>query len=329
MTFPVGSILGIPIRVHLLVPVLAVVLVVTTPQYTRAEILLALGAFLAVMVLSTVAHELGHALVARRNRLRAHGILIWPLGGLTEHDAPRSASAKVQVALAGVAVNVLLALLAGAAYYARSGGPPGWPQLRYDASLLLTCWNLNLALALLNLLPGLPFDGGMAVEGLLWGRLGRPRAHLVVIATGGLINVGLVLGGIANDDFVLATLGCWGLMEVHRHYREFREGGPEDESLLGVYDFSQGHTSLDASAPEPERVDRRRGKDRERARRDAERRIAADREATESAKVRLDRLLERIAAEGMDSISSDERAFLEEESRRLRAMKRGKSPTRP
>lgn len=329
MTFPVGSLFGIPIRVHFLVPLLLVVLVVTTPGYTRGTVLLALGSFAAVMVLSTVAHELGHALVARRHRLRAHGIVIWPLGGFTECDAPRGARAKVKVALAGVSVNLLLALLAGAACWFRTGAMPGRPQLRYEPDLLLTFWNLNLSLLLLNLLPGLPFDGGMATEGLLWRWLGKPRAHLVVIVLGGLINGGIVLAGLANDDFVLATVGGWGLMEVLRLYQEFRARGVEEETLLGVYDFSEGHTSLEASVPEPDRAERRREKERERALRDAERRVAADRAATESAKARLDRLLERIAAEGMDSISPDERAFLDEESRRLRAKKRGKSPTRP
>ena len=276
----VCSILGIPIRVHLLLPALAVVLVVTTPGYTQAEVLLALLSFFAVMLLSTLGHELGHALVARRLRLRAHGILLWPLGGQTTHDRARSPGAHLRVAVAGVAVNLLLAALAGAAVAFRDGAPPGLPRLAAAPDLLLSVWNLNLALAVLNLLPGLPFDGGSALEGLLWARFGRPRARMVVLGTGAVIGAGLVLGGIANENLLLAAVGGWGLMDVARLWREFRERGLEDEALLGVYDFSEGYTTLEA-------------------------------------------------AEGMDSLTGDERAFLDEESRRLRARNRGKSPTRP
>lgn len=177
MTVRVGTLLRIPIRVHLLLPAMAVVVVVTTPRYTDAETFLALLSFFAVMAVSILAHELGHALVARGHRLEAHGITLWPLGGFTECDPPRNARSKVRVALAGVSVNFALALLAGAGLWLRDGVLPGLPGLRPEPGLLLTAWNLNLSLGILNLLPGLPFDGGMAVEGLLWRRLGRVRAR--------------------------------------------------------------------------------------------------------------------------------------------------------
>jgi uncharacterized protein DUF6576 len=188
---------------------------------------------------------------------------------------------------------------------------------------------MNLGLAALNLLPGLPFDGGLALEALLGRRLGRPKARLLVLVTGGLIGAGLVMGGLSNESVMLAVLGGWCLAECLRLYREWREHGLEQELFLGVYDFSEGRTSLEESAPEPDRDDRRREKEREKARRDAERREASRRVERESAEVRLDRLLERIQAEGISSLSEEEKAFLNEESRRLRAMNRGRSPTRP
>ena len=265
MTVRVGTLLRIPIRVHLLLPAMAVVVVVTTPRYTDAETFLALLSFFAVMAVSILAHELGHALVARGHRLEAHGITLWPLGGFTECDPPRNARSKVRVALAGVSVNFALALLAGAGLWLRDGVLPGLPGLRPEPGLLLTAWNLNLSLGILNLLPGLPFDGGMAVEGLLWRRLGRGRARVAVLATGALIGIGLLLGGISNESMLLAALGGWSLYEVHRLYREFRENGVEQEALFGVHDFSMGHTSLEDGAPEPDRAERRRAKDAERA----------------------------------------------------------------
>ncbi len=327
MTVRVGTLFRIPIRVHLLLPVLAVVVVVTTPRYTDGRTFLALLSFFAVMAVSILLHELGHALVARGHGLEAHGITLWPLGGFTECDPPRTARARVRVALAGVSVNFLLALGAGAGILARDGAPPGLPGLRPDPDLLLTAWNLNLALGILNLLPGLPFDGGMAVEGILVRRLGRARARTAVLTSGGLIGVGLLLGGISNESILLASLGAWSLFEVVRLYRALRQDGVEDPALFGVHDFSRGYTSLAEGEPEPDRADRRRARDAERAAREALRRDAADLAARESSRARLDDLLDRIAAEGIGSLSEDERAFLNEESRRLRAARPGKSPT--
>jgi stage IV sporulation protein FB len=329
MTVRVGTLFRIPVRVHLLLPALSVVLVVTTPRYTEGAVLLPLLLLLGVLGVSTLLHELGHAFAARGQRLEAHGITLWPLGGSTECDRPRTPRAAVRVALAGVAVNLALALAAGAAHYVRDGALPGLPRLGPDPDLLATAWNVNLALAILNLLPGLPFDGGMALEALLGRRFGRLKARMAVLTIGALAGLGLLLGGISNGDVLIAALGGWCLVEVFRLYRALEGESPGEEPLLGVYDFSQGHTSLEDGAPEPDRRERRRAKDAETARREAARRAAADTAARESSRERLDGLLDRIAAEGIGSLSGEERAFLDEESLRLRSIRPGKTPTRP
>jgi Zn-dependent protease len=323
------TLFDIPVRVHLLLPALLVLTTVLTPDYTRREFLLSVLSFFAVMTVSTLLHELGHAFAFRRNRLRVQGILLWPLGGQTHGDRARRPDAHLQVALGGVGVNLLLALLAGAALYVRDGVFPGRPGLRPCPDLLLTVWNLNLWIVLFNLLPGLPFDGGAVIEGLLWGRFGRTRARLAVLGSGAVIGLGLVLGGMAMEDLLLAAAGGYGLWKVAEMYQELRQTGAEDEAIFGVHEFSEGALSLDAGAPPPEREERRRAKERERAERAEEARVATARADRESARRRLDDLLDRIAAEGITSLTEEERVFLNEESRRLRAIQRGKSPTRP
>ena len=321
LSFPLARIAGIPIRVHFLLPAVAAYEILTTPRYTRSEVLLALLGFFGVMLLSTLLHEMGHALVGRRHRLRDQEILLWPLGGLTSQEGPRSPRAALEVALAGVTVNVLLGLVAGAALFLRDGRAPGLPNLDWSADLLLISWNLNLALAIFNLLPGLPFDGGAAVEALLQRRLGRPRARVAVLVTGAVIGAGLLGGGIVNEEPLLAAVGGWALYEVLRLYRELQAQGLEEENLLGVYDFSEGYRSLEASAPPPDRAERKRAKAEEKARREEAKRASVAVKERETAEQRLDRLLDRIAAEGIAALSAEERAFLNEESRRLRSMK--------
>ncbi len=321
-SFPVARIARIPIRVHFLLPAVAVYAVLTTPGYTRWETLLALLSFFGVMAVSVLLHELGHAFAGRRHGLRVEGILLWPLGGLCMLlDRPRFPRHALHVALAGVSVSVLLGLAAGAAMWIRDGAPPGFPRLAHGTDFLRTAWDLNLALALFNLLPGLPLDGGAALEALLWRRLGRPRARLVVLVSGAVIGVGLLVGGIADDQILMTALGGWTLHEVWSMYQVLRETGLEEEALFGVHDFSEGHTSLEASAPPPDREERKRAKAAEKARRGEERRTSVAVKESEDAAARLDRLLDRIAAEGIASLSAEEREFLDAESRRLRGRK--------
>ncbi|MCK6480048.1 MAG: site-2 protease family protein [Planctomycetes bacterium] len=324
LTVRVGSIARIPVRLHLLLPGLLLLQVLTTPGYATAEVLVPYLVFWGVMTVSILLHELGHAFAARRHGLGVHGIVLWPLGGYTTCDRSRRPRARMAVASGGVVVNLALALAAGAGMLLRGRDLPGIPDLVPETDLLRATWNLNLALLVLNLLPGVPYDGGSMLEVLLWKRLGVPRARLLVTGTGAVIGVGLVLGGLSHGDMMLVVLGGWGLWKVGEAWREVKETGLEDEQLLfGAYDFSNGYRSLDQSGPEPDEAERRRERDRrreaDRARAEAERREAAALRARADAARRLDGLLDRIAAEGITSLSAEEKAFLNEESRRLRA----------
>jgi Zn-dependent protease len=327
-----ATLFGFPIRVHLLFPLLVVYYVLKTPGYSEPRNLIPVLGFESVLLVSILLHELGHAFVARHHRLGVHGIVIWPLGGVTYHDPERDPRSQLRVSLAGLTVNLFLALAAGIAILVRTGLPPGLPRLAMDPDLPATVWNLNLALLLLNLLPGLPFDGGQALEALLWPRFGHAKARFVVIGSGLVVAVGVLLGGITQGEPMLVVVGGWALWSVGRSYQEFRERGVEEDQTFLGHDFSQGYTSLEAGAPEPDAAVRRRAKERERAERAeraAEERVVADRRAEEGARLRLDRLLDRIAARGITSLTPEERTFLDEESRRLRARNRGRSPSRP
>jgi len=331
-TFPIARISGIPVRVHWLLPAAMAYEVFSTPGYTRGEVLLVLFVFYIVMLASVLLHELGHALAGRHHGLRVLDIMLWPLGGLCSlGDRPRTPRQQIQVSLAGIAVSVALGLAAGGAMWIRDGAPPGLPLLAGSRDILLTTWNLNLAVALFNMLPGIPFDGGGVLEAVLWRRFGRPRARLVVLVSGAIVGAGLVYWGVAYDNVYYCIMGGWGLSVVAGLYMALRETGLEEDNLLGVYDFSQGNTSLEASAPPLSREERRRERveealrAEEKRRREEEKRSAVAVKDAVSREARLDRLLDRIAAEGISSLSPEDRAFLDEESRRLR----GRRPGRP
>ncbi|WP_341856741.1 M50 family metallopeptidase [Brachybacterium sp. GPGPB12] len=150
-----------------------------------ALVALGLGLFL---ILSVLVHELAHALVARAFGARVDHIALTLWGGHTQYRAERMpAIGSVLVSLAGPASNGLLAAATGALGAIAAQGT----VLSVAASF--ATW-LNVVLALFNLLPGLPMDGGRALESLLGAVLRRPVLGTRITAwIGRAIAVGVVL----------------------------------------------------------------------------------------------------------------------------------------
>ncbi|MFC4337544.1 site-2 protease family protein [Salininema proteolyticum] len=123
----------------------------------------AYAALFAVMLLTSVfLHELGHALTARHYRIGVRSITLDALGGFTEMDreAPKPGQAAL-IALAGPAVSAVLGILF--LLLTRVGDPGTLTWL-----LALQMAVANLLVAAYNLLPGLPLDGGKAVQSAIW-----------------------------------------------------------------------------------------------------------------------------------------------------------------
>jgi Zn-dependent protease len=152
---------------------------------------------------SLLAHEIGHALVARRAGLRVRGITLWLLGGVAQlEDEPASPGDELRVAIVGPAVSLALAVAFGLAAFglAVAGGPA--------VVVVVAAWLAiaNTALALFNLLPAAPLDGGRVLRGLLWRRHGsRVRASVTATRAGVWVGGGLVAYGL------LGALTGWGI----------------------------------------------------------------------------------------------------------------------
>ena len=173
--FSLGQILGIPVRFHwswlLVLGLVALSLSFGYfPLFRRAlapSSYLILGAVTAALFCaSLLAHELAHALVARRERIAVRGITLFAFGGVAElADQPRTPGAELRMAAAGPLASLglawlfsTLADLAGSPYFAL---PFAWLA------------GTNLALGLFNLLPGFPLDGGRVLRAALWGHDGE------------------------------------------------------------------------------------------------------------------------------------------------------------
>ena len=203
-TFEIASLRGITIRVHLSAMIAFALLVLFLGSRTLPLILpghlqithWSVG-FVSTLFLflSTIAHELGHTAVARLRGIRAEAITLFLLGGSSdipsENEEPLD---EVLIAVAGPSVSLTLAGLAAGTRLLL----PAQVQTEPLMLLLQGVQWLNIWLGAFNLMPTLPLDGGRALRGLLWYRLGDyRRATRVAGLTGQIVAAGLLAAGVA------------------------------------------------------------------------------------------------------------------------------------
>ncbi|WP_398319369.1 site-2 protease family protein [Vulcanococcus sp.] len=218
------SIRGIPLRIH---PswfvILALATVAFQQQFSRqlsqaaigAPLLWGVGLLTALLLfVSVLLHELGHSLVALRQGVQVRSITLFLLGGVAsvERECPTALGA-MQVAAAGPAVSLLLAVLLLASSHGAAHASPLLGAMVNELA------GLNLLLALFNLLPGLPLDGGLILKALVWQVTGSQRKGIQVATASGrflsllAIGLGVVLllrGGSAGGLWLM-LLGWFGL----------------------------------------------------------------------------------------------------------------------
>jgi len=140
--------------------------------------------------LSILLHELGHALVGLRYGLRTRSITLFIFGGVAQlENDPPDARVEVRMAAAGPAVSIGLSGLFYLVAMTSLFGPSVAAVARYLALI-------NLVLALFNLVPAFPLDGGRLLRGLLWGSLGKTRATQVAGTAGAAFALLLIFLGV-------------------------------------------------------------------------------------------------------------------------------------
>jgi Zn-dependent protease/CBS domain-containing protein len=200
-----GSIADIRIFVH---PTFFLLLAwVATSAMMRGEttwaiavdVLLILCVFCIVVL-----HELGHALTAKRFGLVTHDITLLPIGGVARLERmPERPAHELLIAIAGPLVNVTLAVLLFAAIKAL--GIPLSPEAATTATgpfLPKLMW-VNVSLAVFNLLPAFPMDGGRVLRALLAMRLGHLRATQIAANVGRGVAVLIGFFGLFGNPFLV------------------------------------------------------------------------------------------------------------------------------
>ena len=201
-SIPLGRIAGIQVGINASVFLIVVILVggLTTGQLPAAFPDRSIAAYVIAAIIAAVlflasllAHELAHALVARRNGVEVESIVLWLLGGVAQlRGEARTPGADFRIAIVGPLTSLGLAIGFGLA--ARGLGLLGASGL--PSGVLAYLAATNAMLAVFNLIPAAPLDGGRVLRAALWRWRGERHAAAVNAA-----RAGRVLG------FVLIALG--------------------------------------------------------------------------------------------------------------------------
>jgi len=259
-------------------------------------------------------HELGHCLAGIKNQIRPTRITLYPMGGLAGlEDAMRHPWMEIEVALAGPLVNLLLLL---ATFLVQLLLPMLDIQLGYFwGSYLLWFFWTNLALSAFNLIPAFPMDGGRVLRGILALRMGEEKAtrhtcHVSLVLSGIMLLIAMLYPGMNSLAgallFWIALSNIFTCLSVLRQGGAVYSGEPEYAARARFQSFDP------AAAVEDQRPGffarwRERREERKAAQREKEALVV---------RAEVDRLLDKINAQGITALTDAERAFLKKQGRK-------------
>jgi Zn-dependent protease len=210
----IARVLGIPVVISPYWFVVAAILVylyansldsTVSPSTTRY---LVSAAFVILLYVSVLIHELSHCVVARSFKLSVRRVLLYPLGGFSEiEQEPPTPVQEFAVSAAGPAISLVLAGIAAAL---TKVVPDGLPGLLIDQ-----LFRANLLVGIFNLLPGLPLDGGRIFRAGIWKITGKPVSATIAAAWAGrvlavlLVAVPLILYRGQFQSLLSSTYGLW------------------------------------------------------------------------------------------------------------------------
>jgi Zn-dependent protease len=234
--FPIGRCFGIRLDVHASWFLIYAFVAWTVASAGSIAALgrthaLAIGAIAALALFAgVVIHELAHALVARAFGIQTRSIALFVFGGVaTLESEPAHPHVDALVALAGPAASAVLAALAfGALHVVDRIVPPGLADAT-AAILAYVIW-ANVVLAVFNLIPAYPMDGGRVLRSLLWWLRGdrdsaTASASLVGIVLAAAFGVAGVVAAVATRTWQFAwyvVLAAFLVRQCWQHYRDVR-----------------------------------------------------------------------------------------------------------
>jgi stage IV sporulation protein FB len=204
----IATVLGIPIRLHLTFLLLLFWIGFAATQ--RGQDPVRAVAFIVLLFACVALHELGHAAMATRYGVTTREIVLYPIGGIARLEKIPEGMAELLIALAGPAVNVVLAILIGAVLLA-TGTPlmPRMDDVVAPGSLWQQLLAANVALVAFNMIPAFPMDGGRVLRAALTLRMRPERATRVAASVGQAIAFLFGAVGLFFGNWVLVFVALF------------------------------------------------------------------------------------------------------------------------
>jgi len=324
-SLPLGTWFGIRVRAHISLVLFVGFTVLLNPlnagvPYLRGLQHAATGS--AILFFSVLLHEFGHCFAARRVGGEANDIMMSPLGGLAMAQAPHRPLPQFLTVFFGPAVTFAICLTTAVALWAINNFQYIVPlnPLRRDllgslpagvvSYYLWWVFIVNYGLLLFNLIPSYPLDGGQMLQSALWPKMGfyRSTRFAVIVGMVGAVLMGLV--GLISGQWLLLFVAIFCFQTCYQRMAMLKQLGPDGFEETMEYAASFRPAEDDAAAPTRRRRLSRRAilKARRRA-------------ANEQAELaRIDTILAKVSAHGMNSLTWLERRALRKATERQRAL---------
>ncbi len=216
-TLKIATMFKIPVYLHWSFPLIFVYILFIGYQIGAGPMeMSAIAVFVLTVFLCVLMHEYGHALTARRFGVNTRDIILSPIGGVARLERiPERPSEELKVALAGPAVNVVIALLLlPIVYFLRRDG------LIYEAKNELEAlqnWNnllpllliTNIGLVIFNMIPAFPMDGGRVLRSILAMKMERVKATKIAFIIAQVCALGLFIFGLYWPQYVLCFIAVF------------------------------------------------------------------------------------------------------------------------
>jgi Zn-dependent protease len=213
-----GRLFGVEIGLHYSWFIIAVLITLSLAQQFQltnpawsVSLRWGLGLVTAVLFFaSIIAHELSHALVAKARGLPVRSITLFALGGVAqmERDAG-DAKTEFWMGIIGPITSFVIGVVCLALAFLLGWTPPGMPQTPV-AAMLMWLGVINIGLAIFNMIPGFPLDGGRVLRGLIWWITGNAqRATTIAARVGQVIAFIMIVYGVMQFFRGAGFNGLW------------------------------------------------------------------------------------------------------------------------
>ena len=236
-SFPIGTVKGTVIRIHLTFVLFLVWIGVAHYAQGGQRAAVQGVLFISLLFACVLLHEFGHVFAARRYGVQTPDITLLPIGGVARLERiPEKPAEELVVALAGPAVNVVIAAL----LFLALGGLPsmddGMQVQNAGIGLLERLAWVNISLVVFNLIPAFPMDGGRVLRALLAYRLGYARGTRIAAGVGQAVAFALGLAGLLGGNPLLIFIALFVYM-----------GAASEASAAQMRDAGRGMIASDAA----------------------------------------------------------------------------------